>query len=244
MRTVELHRLGQISYAEAWKYQETIFKEIVQHKIKLRNGESDIPTQDHLIVCEHPHVYTLGKSGSVENLLLNDAELEAKDIEFFKIDRGGDITYHGLGQLVVYPILDLEHYFTDIHKYLRLLEEAVILTLAKYGVSAGRSEGLTGVWIDALGENPRKICAMGVKCSRWVTMHGIGFNINTDLSYFSNIIPCGIENKAVTSLQAELNEVVQFEQLTNVLLEKIANLFNFNYGNNDQKTTLGSTFGS
>jgi lipoyl(octanoyl) transferase len=244
MRTVELHRLGQISYAEGWKYQETIFKNIVQHKIKLRNGETDVPTKDHLIVCEHPHVYTLGKSGSIENLLLNEEELDAKEIEFFKIDRGGDITYHGLGQLVVYPILDLEHYFTDIHKYLRMLEEAVILTLAEYGIVAGRSDGLTGVWIDPSGKNPRKICAMGVKCSRWVTMHGIGFNINTDLSYFSNIIPCGIENKAVTSLKEELKEVVQFEQLTNVLLEKIAYLFNFNYGNNNEKTTLGNPLGS
>jgi lipoyl(octanoyl) transferase len=230
MRIVELHRLGVKSYADSWKYQEDIFKAIVAHKIDLRNGISTIPTKDHLIVCEHPHVYTLGKSGSIDNLLLSETELAEQNIEFFKIDRGGDITYHGPGQLVVYPILDLEHYFTDIHKYLRLLEEAVILTLAEYGVKAGRYEGFTGVWIDPDGENPRKICAMGVKCSRWVTMHGIGFNINTDLNYFSKIIPCGIEDKAVSSLQQEKGESIQFETLTDVLLKHIAHLFNFQYG--------------
>jgi lipoyl(octanoyl) transferase len=230
MRTVELHRLGTISYADAWKYQENIFKAIVAHKIDLRNGISDIPTKDHLIVCEHPHVYTLGKSGSIDNLLLSETQLQNQKIDFFKIDRGGDITYHGPGQLVVYPIIDLEHYFTDIHRYLRTLEEAVILTLAEYGVEAGRYDGFTGVWIDPDGKNPRKICAMGVKCSRWVTMHGIGFNINTDLNYFSNIIPCGIDDKAVSSLQSEKGEIIQFETLTDVLLKHIANLFNFKYG--------------
>ena len=194
--------LGIIDYKKAWDYQEELHKKVVDIKLKNRelSPENQIPTPNYLLYCEHPHVYTLGKSGSEENLLLNKSQLAANNATFYKINRGGDITYHGPGQLVVYPIFDLENFFTDIHKYLRFLEEAVILTLQEYGLNAGRVQGLTGVWIE--GENPlkaRKICAMGVKCSRWITMHGIGFNINAELDYFKNIIPCGINDKAVTS---------------------------------------------
>ena len=182
--------------------------------------------KDVLLFVEHPHVYTLGKSGDVNHLLLNENGLKAKDASFYKINRGGDITYHGPGQLVGYPILDLENFFTDIHKYLRLLEEAVIFTLAEYDVKAGRIDGLTGVWIDyEQQENPRKICAMGVKSSRWVTMHGFALNINTDLSYFNHIIPCGIDDKAVTSLQQELGREVSMTEVENKLKAHIAELF-------------------
>ena len=183
-----------------------------------------------MLLCEHPHVYTLGKSGSENNLLLNHLQLTKKNATFYKINRGGDITYHGPGQLVVYPIFDLDHFFTDIHKYLRYLEEAVINTLNDYGITAGRVDGLTGVWID--GEDPinaRKICAMGVKCSRWVTMHGIGFNINSDLSYFNNIVPCGITDKAVTSLEKELGRKIEMSEVKQKLMAHIANIFEFSY---------------
>lgn len=191
-------------YKETWDYQEKLFKEILDIKIKNRREETEIVTPNYLIFVQHPHVYTLGKSGDITNLLVNQEELQQKGATFYKINRGGDITYHGPGQIVGYPILDLENFFTDIHKYLRLLEEMVILTLAEYGIKAERSKGETGVWIDVGTPKARKICAMGVRASRWVTMHGFAFNVNTDLSYFENIIPCGIKNKAVTSLQTEL----------------------------------------
>jgi lipoyl(octanoyl) transferase len=174
-------------------------------------------------------VYTLGKSGSLDNLLLDEKGLETNHATFYKINRGGDITYHGPGQLVVYPILDLDYFFTDIHKYLRFLEEAVILTLAEYGIFGDRYEGYTGVWIEPEGEKARKICAMGVKCSRWVTMHGIGFNVNSDLSYFNHIVPCGIDDKAVTSMQKELGVALDFEEVAAVFKEKLAQQFNFKY---------------
>ncbi|MEQ9300684.1 MAG: lipoyl(octanoyl) transferase LipB [Cyclobacteriaceae bacterium] len=199
--------LGLIDYQAAWDEQERLFRDTVQLKITNRKlpEEEQLPTPNYLLFCSHPHVYTLGKSGKPENLLLDEKGLADKNAQYYKINRGGDITYHGPGQLVGYPILDLDNFFTDIHKYLRFLEEAVILTLAEYDITAGRIDGLTGVWLDHIAqENPRKICALGVKSSRWVTMHGFAFNINADLDYFNNIIPCGIDDKAVTSMQKEL----------------------------------------
>ena len=221
------HFLGLIDYKEAWDFQETIFKSSIDLKIARRNGETEELPKHHLLFCQHPHVYTLGKSGKEAHLLLDESQLDAKEAKFYKINRGGDITYHGPGQLVVYPIFDLEQFFTDIHKYLRFLEEAVILTLAEYGISANRMEGLTGVWLDGETLRARKICAFGVKSSRWVTMHGIGFNVNTDLSFFSNIIPCGIDDKAVTSMKKELGREVDLEEVSDKLLSHLAELFDF-----------------
>ncbi|MCO4293017.1 lipoyl(octanoyl) transferase LipB [Solitalea sp. MAHUQ-68] len=228
MKEVQFIDWGLIDYKEAWDKQETIFNETVRIKTENRdnlNG-TQIPTNDYLIFCEHPHVYTLGKSGKPEHLLLDEQGLEDKHATYYKINRGGDITYHGPGQIVGYPILDLDHFFTDIHKYLRFLEEAIILTLKEYGVTAGRSEGQTGVWLDA--DNPwtaRKICAMGVRCSRWVTMHGFAFNVNADLNYFGNIVPCGIADKAVTSLNKELGRDVDINEVKEVLKSKLSELF-------------------
>lgn len=219
---------GEIDYQQAWDQQEVIFKQTVDLKIANRKAApEDVQlTPNYLVFCYHPHVYTLGKSGKQENLLLDESGLKKHAASYYKINRGGDITYHGPGQLVGYPILDLDNFFTDIHKYLRLLEEAVILTLAEYEVKAGRIEGLTGVWIDhERQDNPRKICAMGVKSSRWVTMHGFALNINTDLSYFGHIIPCGIDDKAVTSLQQELGREVEMEEVETKLKKHIAALF-------------------
>lgn len=229
MTTVHYKNLGLIDYKEAWDLQEQVFAENIQRKINLRNGVETLPTENQVLFCQHPHVYTLGKSGSLDNLLLDEKGLEINRATFYKINRGGDITYHGPGQLVVYPILDLDYFFTDIHKYLRFLEEAVILTLAEYGIVGDRYEGYTGVWIEPEGEKARKICAMGVKCSRWVTMHGIGFNVNSDLSYFNHIVPCGIDDKAVTSMQKELGAALNFEEVAAVFKEKLAQQFNFQY---------------
>ena len=229
MPKVIYENLGLIDYKEAWDYQEKIFRATVDHKIKIRNGESDFSTKNYILFCEHPHVFTLGKSGDKNNLLLNEASLEANDAKYYEINRGGDITYHGPGQLVVYPIFDLDHFFSDIHKYLRYLEESVIQTLAHYGVEAGRVDGLTGVWIDGDKPTARKICAIGVKSSRWVTMHGIGFNVCSDLSYFSHIIPCGIEDKAVTSMERELGREISVSEVSEVLKNKIASQFGFSY---------------
>ncbi len=219
--------LGVKDYKDTWDYQETLFKAIVDTKVRNRRTEAEeVPTKNHLLFVEHPHVYTLGKSGDVNNLLLNEKQLEDKGAVFYKINRGGDITYHGPGQVVGYPILDLENFFTDIHKYLRLLEEMVILTLAEYGVKAGRSDGETGVWLDVGTPFARKICAMGVRASRWVTMHGFAFNVNADLGYFDNIIPCGIKGKAVTSLNVELGvETVNVEAVKATLLSHFKILF-------------------
>ncbi len=221
--------LGLIDYKEAWDYQEKLFAETIDQKIQIRNGNTELVTKNYLLFCEHPHVYTLGKSGSIDHLLLNEDQLEENNANFYKINRGGDITYHGPGQLVGYPIFDLDHFFSDIHKYLRFLEQAVIDTLAEYGVIGDRMDGLTGVWIDANTPKARKICAMGVKSSRWVTMHGIGFNINSDLSYFSNIIPCGIDDKAVTSLKQELGREIDMNELAQILKKKLANQFEYQY---------------
>jgi lipoyl(octanoyl) transferase len=224
---VSCHYLGVVDYKEAWDFQEKLFQEGVQRKIAIRNGTISEKPENHLIFCEHPHVYTLGKSGDRDHLLINEDELEEKNAQFYHINRGGDITYHGPGQLVIYPIFDLEQFFTDIHKYMRYLEEAVIRTLAKFGLNGDRSEGLTGVWLDPNSINARKICAMGVKSSRWMTMHGIGFNICTDLNYFNHIVPCGIQNKDVTSLEKEINRKVTIEEVMPIILHEIQALFDF-----------------
>ena len=205
-KKVEVQELGLKDYKETWDYQEQLFKKILDLKIKNRREDTKIQTPNYLISVEHPHVYTLGKSGNISNLLINEKQLEEKGATFYKINRGGDITYHGPGQMVIYPILDLDNFFTDIHKYLRLLEEAVILTLQDYGIKAERSKGETGVWLDVGTPFARKICAMGVRASRWVTMHGLALNVNADLGYFDNIVPCGIKEKAVTSLNVELGK--------------------------------------
>ena len=223
---------GLIDYKKAWDRQEDLFKKAVDLKIARRNGETNELPINHLVCCQHPHVFTLGKSGKPEHLLLNDTELIKKEASFYKINRGGDITYHGPGQLVVYPILDLDQFFTDIHRYLRYLEEAVILTLKDYGIQAGRMQGFTGVWIEEDDpEKARKICAMGVKSSRWVTMHGIGFNVNTNLDYFSHIVPCGIDDKAVTSMRQELGKPLDIEEVWKVLLKHLQDLFIFDVKN-------------
>ncbi len=224
---VYVRDLGLIDYKEAWDYQEILFKTAIDLKIAKRNGETEEIPENHLLFCQHPHVFTLGKSGNVENLLLNENQLDQHDASFYKINRGGDITYHGPGQLVVYPIFDLEQFFTDIHKYMRFLEEAVIFTLKDFGIDSGRVEGLTGVWIDGDTKQARKICAMGVKSSRWVTMHGIGFNINTDLNFFSHIIPCGIDDKAVTSMQRELGYELNISEVAIRLQNHLSELFDF-----------------
>ena len=224
---VYCHYLGKIDYKKGLEYQELLFNEGISRKKRRRTeGNGPLP-ENHLIFCEHPHVYTLGKSGDRENLLIDDHELKEKEAVFYKTNRGGDITYHGPGQLVVYPIFDLEQFFTDIHKYMRFLEESVIKTLEVYNIVGGRSQGLTGVWIQPQKPQARKICAMGVKSSRWVTMHGIGFNINPSLSYFENIIPCGISDKNVTSLSKELGKEITTNEVTPVFLEKMAEQFNF-----------------
>ena len=229
MTEVIYENLGLIDYKEAWDYQEKIFRSTVDQKIKIRNGETKEPTKNYIFFCEHPHVFTLGKSGDKNHLLLNEKSLAENNASFYAINRGGDITYHGPGQMVVYPIFDLDHFFSDIHKYLRFLEEAVILTLKEYGIQSGRVDGLTGVWIDGELPTARKICAIGVKSSRWVTMHGIGFNVNSDLSYFSHIIPCGIQDKAVTSMEKELGKKLNMDEVRGVLREKLASLFGYTY---------------
>ena len=218
--------LGHKDYKETWDYQESLFEEIVELKRKNRAENTDLPTPNYFLFVEHPHVYTLGKSGHMENLLIDEAALAKKGATFYKINRGGDITYHGPGQIVGYPIIDLENFFTDIHKYLRSLEEVIIRTLADYGIKGERSEGETGVWLDVGTPFARKICAMGVRASRWVTMHGFALNVNTDLGYFDNIIPCGIRGKAVTSLNVELSkEKVDTEEVKRYILKHFEEIF-------------------
>ena len=224
---VKVQHLGLIDYKEAWDLQESLLKVAVDLKIENRKQNTAVLPAQYLLFCEHPHVYTLGKSGAAENLLLDQAHLDQIDAQFFNINRGGDNTYHGPGQLVMYPILDLEQFFTDIHKYMRFLEEAVIATLAYFGIKATRFEGLTGVWLDPEGSNARKICAMGVKCSRWITMHGIALNVNPDLSYFGNIVPCGIQDKAVTSMAAELGCQIDMNEVREMLSQQMSSLFNY-----------------
>lgn len=225
-KEVVVKDLGLIDYQKAWDIQEEIFAKTVQTKInnRLHEGEEE-KTSNFLLLCEHPHVFTLGKSGKTENLLVNDAQLKQINATYYKINRGGDITYHGPGQLVGYPILDLDNFFTDIHKYLRFLEEAIIKTCADYNIIAGRYPGYTGVWLDADKPTARKICAMGVRCSRWVTMHGFAFNVNTNLDYFKHIVPCGIDDKAVTSLKLELGEDIPIEEVKKVFKKHFCDLF-------------------
>ncbi|WP_420320281.1 lipoyl(octanoyl) transferase LipB [Flagellimonas sp.] len=225
-KKVQLQDLGYKDYKETWDYQEALFKDIVDVKIKNRREEANLETPNHFLFVEHPHVYTLGKSGDMANLLVDEKKLQEKGATFYKINRGGDITYHGPGQIVGYPILDLDNFFTDIHKYLRLLEEMVILTLAEYGLKGMRSEGETGVWLDVGTPFARKICAMGVRASRWVTMHGFALNINADLGYFDLMIPCGIRGKSVTSLNVELGKAsVDMEEVKQKLQHHFAVLF-------------------
>jgi len=220
---------GLMDYREAWDRQEVLFSEVMAQKTANRLAGKAFPTTNYLVFTEHPHVYTLGKSGKPENLLLDDGGLAEKQAAFYKINRGGDITYHGPGQIVGYPILDLDNFFTDIHRYLRTLEEAVIRTLADYGISAGRYPGYTGVWLDADNARARKICALGVRASRWITMHGFAFNVNTDLSYFNHIVPCGIDDKDVTSLQRELGTPQDINAVKALLKSHIAALFGMEF---------------
>lgn len=236
MPEVHYQDWGLIDYKEAWDRQELYFNKTLSIKSENRINNTSVATENYLVFCEHPHVYTLGKSGKPENLLLDDAGLSEVSATYYKINRGGDITYHGPGQIVGYPILDLDYFFTDIHKYLRFLEDAIINTLKKYGIESGRIDGLTGVWIDYNDmSKARKICAMGVRCSRWVTMHGFAFNVNTDLDYFKNIIPCGIDDKDVTSMEKELGKKIDFEEVKSILKNEIAILFEMNFVQNEKE---------
>ncbi|MFY8180179.1 MAG: lipoyl(octanoyl) transferase LipB [Flavobacterium sp.] len=229
-KKIKLQDLGKKDYKETWDYQEELFKGIVDIKIQNRKENTLVETPNYFLFVEHPHVYTLGKSGDITNLLLSEKQLQDKGATFYKINRGGDITYHGPGQIVGYPILDLENFFTDIHKYLRFLEEVIILTLAEYNITSTRSEGETGVWLDVGTPFARKICAMGVRASRWVTMHGFALNVNANLGYFDNIIPCGIKGKAVTSLQVELGvESVNEEEVKEKIQKHFKQLFEAEY---------------
>lgn len=228
MKRVNFKDLGLLDYAEGWRLQEELFNEVVARKLFNRNATEDQRQEQlhHLIFCEHPHVFTLGRTGDEKNLLLDEGQLQAHEASFFKNNRGGDITYHGPGQIVGYPILDLDCFFTDIHLYMRTLEEAVIRTLKEFGLKGDRYPGYTGVWLDP--DDPlraRKICAMGVRCSRWVTMHGFAFNVNTDLSYFNHIIPCGISDKSVTSLEKEIGHPLEMDEVKKILLGQLSELF-------------------
>ncbi|MBN8576470.1 MAG: lipoyl(octanoyl) transferase LipB [Cytophagales bacterium] len=218
--------LGLMDYQQAWDYQTSLFQSILEVKTANRTTTEQLSTTNYLLFCEHPHVYTLGKSGEEQNLLFKKEALHTIGASYYHINRGGDITYHGPGQLVVYPVLDLENFFTDIHRYMRLLEEAVIQTLQDFEIKAGRISGLTGVWLDNNHTTlARKICALGVKTSRWVTMHGLAFNVNVNLDYFAHIVPCGIADKAVTSMEKELGTAQDFELVKRVLKEKLITNF-------------------
>lgn len=237
MKRVEFRDLGMMDYKTAWDYQEKLLQENVRIKSIAHNHELKVPLQkptancqlptiNYLLFVEHPPVYTLGKSGKMEHVLINDEERKQQGIEFFHTNRGGDITFHGPQQIVGYPVLDLEKFYTDIGRYLRELEEVIILTLKEYGIIAGRSAGETGVWIDAATKGKeRKICAMGVRCSRWITMHGFALNVNTDLNYFNNIIPCGIQNKKITSVKEELGKEIAVEEVKNKLKKNFEKVF-------------------
>lgn len=231
-KKVKFIDLGLKDYQEAWDYQVSLFDKALAIKSENRNlpAEQQKTTDNYLLFCEHPHVFTLGKSGDEKNLIISKEELNAVHATYHHINRGGDITYHGPGQIVGYPIIDLENFFTDIHKYMRLMEESVIQTLKEYSIDAGRITGLTGVWIDFENERKaRKICALGVKTSRWVTMHGFAFNINPDLRYFAYIVPCGIQDKAVTSLEKELGKKVDFREAQEILKEKFREQFDMEW---------------
>jgi len=231
MQQIKLLDLGIKDYKETWDYQETLFQSTIQLKIGNRKNNTNHKTPNYFIFVEHPHVYTLGKSGDINNLLLSETQLTEKGIAFYKSNRGGDITYHGPGQIIGYPILDLDNFFGDIHKYLRFLEEVIIRTLAEYNIKGERSEGETGVWLDVGTPFARKICAMGVRTSRWVTMHGFALNVTTNLGYFDHIIPCGIRGKAVTSLEVELNRKIPFEEIKAKILKHFSNLFEVEFEN-------------
>ena len=241
MQTILFEDIGKVPYAEAWDYQESLMQANLKIKAKRFHSadislQPEVNTQHHLLFCEHPHVYTLGKSGHMENLLVNDSRMKELDVTFYKTNRGGDITYHGPGQIVGYPILDLEHFETDLGKYMRRLEEVIIRTLRHYNIEAGRLAGSTGVWLDSeIKGRARKICAMGVRCSRWVTMHGFAFNINTDLRYFDYIVPCGITDKSVTSLQKELGKEINMNEVKEILWSEFGIVFEANIINSLQK---------
>jgi lipoyl(octanoyl) transferase len=224
-KKIILNDLGIKDFKETWDFQTGLLQEIVDTKIQNRKNYTKLATKNHFLFVEHPHVYTLGKSGELSNLLLNEKQLNEKEIAFYKINRGGDITYHGFGQIIGYPILDLENFFTDIHKYLRLLEETIILTIAEYGLKGERSDGETGVWLDVGTPFARKICAMGIRSSRWVTMHGFALNVNTNLGYFDHIIPCGIKGKAVASMEAELDKKLDIKEVQQKILKHFSSLF-------------------
>jgi len=231
MQTIQFEDLGNTAYDAAWDYQESLMQANLRIKARRYNTAEPViadgeETQHHLLFCEHPHVYTIGKSGHMENLLVNDARLKEMDVSFFKTNRGGDITYHGPGQVVGYPILDLEKFETDLGKYMRNLEEVMIRMLAHYGIEAGRLPGCTGVWLDKdIKGRARKICAMGVRCSRWVTMHGFALNVNTDLRYFDYIVPCGITDKSVTSMQKEMGRNIDENEVKELLRHEFGIVF-------------------
>lgn len=240
MQNVIFKDLGIIDYKTAWDYQENLLQQNVSVKTAIRNDAAmaeKLDTTNYLLFCEHEPVYTLGKSGDIKNVLMSAEELEANNIQFFKTNRGGDITFHGPQQIVGYPILDLEKFYTDIGKYLRNLEEVIILTIAEYGIKGERSEGETGVWIEpGITGKERKICAIGVRCSRWITMHGFALNVNTDLTYFNNIIPCGIENKQVTSIEKELGKKVDFEEVKTKVRQNFERVFETTFLFEDENT--------
>jgi lipoyl(octanoyl) transferase len=224
-KTVEIHDIGLVDYEEALNFQLKLFNEIIDTKVSNRKNRTNIKTKNHLVFVEHNSVYTLGKSGKISNLLLDENDLKKNDIKFYNTNRGGDITYHGPGQIVCYPILDLDNFFTDVHKYLRFLEETIILTLRDYGINGERSDNETGVWLDVNTRNPRKICALGVKASRWVTMHGLALNVNNDLSYFNDIVPCGIKDKSVTSISVECKKNIEENFLKEKIIKNFLKLF-------------------
>tara|TARA_B100001059_G_C17824939_1_gene580763 strand:+ start:2498 stop:3196 length:699 start_codon:yes stop_codon:yes gene_type:complete len=224
-KSVKIHDIGLVDYEEALNFQLKLFNEIIDTKISNRKNRTNTKTKNHLVFVEHNSVYTLGKSGKISNLLLNENDLKKNDIKFYNTNRGGDITYHGPGQIVCYPILDLDNFFTDVHKYLRFLEETIILTLRDYGIKGERSENETGVWLDVNTSNPRKICALGVKASRWVTMHGLALNVNNDLSYFNDIVPCGIKDKSVTSISIECKKNIEENFLKEKIIKNFLKLF-------------------
>ena len=224
-KTIHVQELGQQSYKTCWDYQEKLFQGIIDLKRANRNNDSIQVTPNYLLFVEHPPVFTLGKSGKIEHLLLTEQQLTEKKIAFYKSNRGGYITYHGPGQIVGYPILDLDHFFTDIHRYLRTLEEVIIATLSDYGLQATRSDGETGVWLDADTPNARKICAMGVRASRWVTMHGFAMNVNTNLAHFDYIVPCGIQGKGVTSLEKEVGRIIPLNEVQEKILHHFLQFF-------------------
>ncbi|MEN8124413.1 MAG: lipoyl(octanoyl) transferase LipB [Bacteroidota bacterium] len=229
MQRIHLQDIGLKDYQEAWDYQNKLFREIINIKLENRKNNTDDQTPNYFLFTEHPHVYTLGKSGDINNLLLNETQLKEKGITFFKSNRGGDITYHGPGQIVGYPIINLDDFFPDIHLYMRNLEEVIIHTIAEYGLKGERSEGETGVWLDVGTPFARKICAMGVRTSRWVTMHGFALNVSTNLGYFDHIIPCGIKGKSITSLEAELGKKLQHEEVKNKILQHFSKIFKANF---------------